>query len=95
MRPVATSDVLVVRAVKLAVPKGAEVTVKMSPISIVPPIVIVETCFTGTTEVTLVGFVILPPVLSVKLNKLATVSVVASAVENIALVPEPEVVSMP
>ena len=88
MRPAATSDVLVVVATKLAVPRGAEVTVKVSPMSIVPPIVIVVTCLTGITEVT--EFVLridTPEVVPLNPITLAVVSVNPAEVVNIASVP--------
>lgn len=64
MSHAATSDGSVVVAIKLAVPNGAEVTVKTSPISIAPQIVIAVCCFTGTTDAIVVGLVIFQPVLS-------------------------------
>ncbi len=98
MRPAATSDVLDVRAVKLAVPRGAEVTIKISPMSTVPPIVIVLIWFTGMTDVTefvlviLIGAVVAVPL---KPITLAVVSVNDVAVVKIAVVPVHETTSVP
>lgn len=96
MRPVATSDVLVVVATKLAVPRGAEVTVKVSPMSIVHPTVMLASCFTGTTELT--AFVVIietSAAVQLKPTVDAVVSIKDGAVVNVAFVPDPETTNMP
>lgn len=92
----ATSDILVVVATKLAVPSGAEVTVKVSPMSIAPPIVILASCFTGITDVT--EFVLTmdaPTEVPLRPITLAVVSVKAPAVVKIASVPDQETTRIP
>ncbi len=96
MRPVATSDVLVVVATKLAVPRGAEVTVKVSPMSIAPPTVMLVSCFTGITEVTESVLTIeTPAAVPLKPTILAVVSVNHAEVVNIASVPLHETTRVP
>jgi len=96
LRPVATSDVLVVSAVKLAVPRGAEVTVKVSPTSIDPPIVIVDSCVTGITESeALVVTTETSAAVQLKPTVDAVVSIKDGAVVNVAFVPDPETTNMP
>lgn len=96
MRPVATSEVLVVVATKLAVPNGAEVTVKVSPTSTVHPIVILVSCFTGMTDETeLVLKTETPAAVPLKPIALAVFSIKDADVVNIASVPDPETTRVP
>ncbi len=84
------------RAVKLAVPRGAEVTVNTSPISTVPPIVIVLICITGITEVTeFVLSIDTPEAVQLKPIILAVVSVNDGDVVKVASVPVPETTRIP
>lgn len=96
MRPVATSEAKAVTATKLAVPRGAEDTVKVSPMSIVHPTVMVVSCFTGTTEATeltlnteLSTAVPLSPI------EVAVFSTKEGDVVKIASAPEPERTRVP
>ncbi len=92
----ATSDVLVVVATKLAVPNGPEETVKVSPISIVHPMVILVSCFTGITEVTeFVLTIETPAAVPLKPITLAVFSMKEVLVVNIASVPVPDTTRVP